>query len=157
MTAMVIREPIQLLNASYEPLSANYSVQKAARLLALGKAVIEEAAEDGRMLGQWAYPKIIRLTYMVKVAYNKIYGPPRPSKRGVILRDQGICAYCPSTDANTVDHIHPKSRGGKSDWMNLVASCKKCNNKKDDRTPEEARMVLLRAPYVPKRRVAGSR
>jgi 5-methylcytosine-specific restriction endonuclease McrA len=43
----------------------------------------------------------------------------------------------------------PKSRGGTNDWMNLVTSCFKCNLKKSNRTPEEAKMVMMKKPYIP--------
>ena len=67
-------------------------------------------------------------------------------------RDNGKCQYCsvrlPKTKA-TIDHVLPKSRGGKNTWKNTVLSCKKCNERKDDRTPEEANMPLLTTPKKP--------
>jgi 5-methylcytosine-specific restriction endonuclease McrA len=69
-------------------------------------------------------------------------------------RDRHVCAYCGGrfTDLQlTREHILPRSRDGRDTWMNLVAACKDCNNRKDDRTPEEARMPLLYLPYVPNR------
>jgi hypothetical protein len=144
-------EPITLLNATYERLSANVSLQRAARLLALGKAVIEEADESGRFLRHWPWPKVIRLVRYVKLAYDKLNGPPMVSKRGVLLRDHNLCAYC-GEYASTVDHVQPKSRGGGSTWLNQVAACRSCNNKKANRTPDEAGMRLRVTPYVPKRK-----
>jgi hypothetical protein len=140
---------IVLLNASYEVLSPNLSVNKAARLLALGKAIVEESV-PGRFLGEWAWPKVLRLTYYVKVAHNRIYGPPRVSKRGVLVRDNYICAFdnC-KNHAGTIDHVIPRSRGGKNTWQNLVAACSKCNHRKGNRTPEEAGMRLKWRGYVP--------
>ena len=150
MTAMATNvRNIELINASYESLG-KLSVQKAARLLALGKAVVHEADESGRKLGQWLYPKVLRMVYFVKVNYNKLYGTPQISKHGILVRDGYTCAYC-AGDAKTVDHIKPRSRGGKNSWLNLVACCFPCNNRKDDRTPEEAKMKLLFAPYEPTR------
>lgn len=67
-------------------------------------------------------------------------------------RDRRLCAYCGNVfeDRNlTIDHVLPRSRGGKNTWVNCVASCKPCNNRKDDRTPEEAGMQLLYVPYAP--------
>jgi 5-methylcytosine-specific restriction endonuclease McrA len=51
--------------------------------------------------------------------------------------------------ALTVDHLLPVSRGGEDTWENLVAACVECNNRKGDRTPEEARMSLPRHPIRP--------
>lgn len=143
---------IALLNASYEPLGM-LSMQKAARLLALGKAVVHEADESGRKLGSWAYPKILRLVRYVQVNYKKIYGTPQLTKRGILLRDNRICAYC-GGEANTIDHVIPRSRckGNPNTWLNTVSACFKCNNAKRDRTPEEAKMPLLHAkPFIPTR------
>jgi hypothetical protein len=67
-------------------------------------------------------------------------------------RDQRICAYCGTQYEDrilTIDHVIPRSRGGKNTWVNCVTACKPCNNRKDDRTPEEARMQLLYVPYAP--------
>lgn len=66
-------------------------------------------------------------------------------------RDRHLCAYCgdqfPWREL-TIDHVHPKSRGGKNTWTNTVAACKPCNLRKGNRTPEEARMHLLFVPYA---------
>lgn len=70
----------------------------------------------------------------------------------LVQRDRNMCAYCGGTFKNhnlEMEHIHPKSRGGPLTWMNLVCACRYCNNKKADRTPEEAGMLLLYTPYVP--------
>lgn len=140
---------VLLLNASYEELG-KLSLQKAVRLLALGKAVVHEADDSGRKLREWAYPKVIRLTYMVKLNYGKLYAVPPISKHGILLRDKFRCAYCDKT-AKTVDHVKPRSRGGGNTWTNCVASCFSCNNRKDNRTPEEANMPLLITPHAPTR------
>lgn len=147
MTA--IAQPITLLNASYEVLSARVTPQKAARLLSLNKVFIEEA-DPVKKLGQWAYPKVLRLRYFVKIAYEKLNGPPRVSKRGVLIRDHRICSYCRGV-ATTIDHVTPRSRGGRNTWKNLVAACSPCNRRKANRTPEEAGMKLLITPRIPKR------
>ncbi len=67
-------------------------------------------------------------------------------------RDWHICAYCGdefSTSQLTIDHVHPKSRGGTNQWTNCVTACRSCNHKKGDRTPEEAKMHLIYVPYAP--------
>ena len=77
------------------------------------------------------------------------------SRYMVYKRDKGRCAYCGkelSRTEATIDHILPKSRGGKTTWENVVLSCKKCNCDKDDMTPEEAGMKLLVKPYNPKKK-----
>jgi hypothetical protein len=69
-------------------------------------------------------------------------------------RDQNICAYCGNDYKNddlTRDHVHPRSRGGRDVWTNVVTACGSCNKHKDARTPEEANMKLLYLPYAPSR------
>lgn len=88
------------------------------------------------------------------------------SRVNIYLRDDHKCQYegCRTTAAMkrgvgttrlhieslTFDHILPKSQGGKTTWLNIVTCCKDCNSRKDSRTPEQARMVLIRQPYQPK-------
>lgn len=67
-------------------------------------------------------------------------------------RDRYMCCYCGHVFKYfqlTIDHVHPKSRGGKNIWMNAVTACKPCNHGKADRTPEEAGMEMLYVPYIP--------
>ena len=77
---------------------------------------------------------------------------PPLSNRELFRRDQHTCAYC--GDAMnflrlTRDHIRPVSRGGLDTWMNVVTACRHCNGQKRNRTPEEAGLQLLYAPYIP--------
>lgn len=74
------------------------------------------------------------------------------SKKLLIIRDENTCQYCGkklSKNTRSIDHVIPKSRGGKTVWTNVVLCCKKCNMKKGGRTPEEAGMKLLKKPKVP--------
>lgn len=74
------------------------------------------------------------------------------TRRNVLIRDGGRCQYCgarPGTTGLTLDHVMPRSRGGKTTWDNVVACCVTCNRKKAARTPSEARMPLLTVPRVP--------
>jgi len=85
-------------------------------------------------------------------AHVRPWRVPPLSRKQVFRRDRHVCAYCGDPfkeDELTLDHIQPESRNGPSTWMNLVSACKFCNNKKDDRTPEEAHMPLLYLPYAP--------
>ncbi len=79
---------------------------------------------------------------------------PKPSGKILFRRDGNQCAYCGNHFNHsdlTMDHIMPSSRGGRDTWINLITSCKRCNAKKDDKTPEEAGMPLLYDPYTPSR------
>ena len=76
----------------------------------------------------------------------------RYSKRNVFARDNYTCQYCgctPGVGNLTLDHVNPSSRGGRSVWENVVASCGPCNHQKGNRTPSEAGMSLLSQPGRP--------
>ena len=90
-------------------------------------------------------PSIVRLSLFIKVPYKRII----LSRKNILRRDNHKCQYCGSTVNLTVDHIIPKSKGGEDIWENLVTACIKCNNKKGDRTPEDAKMVLKVSPKKP--------
>jgi hypothetical protein len=77
---------------------------------------------------------------------------PPLNNRELFHRDRHMCAYCGreySFLRLTRDHIVPVSQGGRNLWMNVVTACRNCNQKKSGRTPEQAGMELLYAPYVP--------
>ena len=77
---------------------------------------------------------------------------PPLCNRELFRRDRHLCAYCGdnfSTSGLTRDHVMPVSQGGRNIWMNVVTACRHCNQKKSGRTPEQARMELMYAPYVP--------
>ncbi len=85
--------------------------------------------------------KLIRTLYRSKVPFNK---------RNVLIRDGFKCLYCGSKEGKlTIDHIIPRSRGGKDTFENCVASCRRCNNKKGSKTPREAGMALSSQPCQP--------
>jgi len=72
------------------------------------------------------------------------------NRKNILKRDGYKCAYCGRSDLPlTIDHVIPRSHGGKDTWENLVAACYRCNNKKGNRTPAEAEMPLLIKPYTP--------
>jgi 5-methylcytosine-specific restriction endonuclease McrA len=77
----------------------------------------------------------------------------RFSKENVFARDEYKCQYCwkkfPILEL-TIDHVIPKSRGGRKNWENSVSACRPCNSRKGRRTPHEAGMALRRLPARPK-------
>jgi 5-methylcytosine-specific restriction endonuclease McrA len=137
---------VLVLNTSYEPLH-KVDVRHAVRMLVRGVAVVEEAVE-GRHIGHFPLPRVLRLVRYVAMRWRHGHTPSW-SKKGLRRRDGGLCGYC-SRHANTVDHIVPRSRGGLTTWENTVLACGACNGRKRDRTPGEAGMRLLSAPRVPR-------
>jgi len=78
---------------------------------------------------------------------------PKFTMKGIWTRDGGICQYTGkklSNNEGNIDHILPKSRGGKTTWTNCVLSHKSVNAKKANRTPEEAGLQLIKPPSVPR-------
>ena len=81
-----------------------------------------------------------------------LHQTPPLSNRELFHRDRQICGYCGahhSANKLTRDHVMPVSQGGRDIWMNVVTACRPCNQRKGGRTPEQAHMQLLYAPYVP--------
>ena len=91
-------------------------------------------------------PSIIKLRNFVK--YHKM--DVILTRRNILVRDNHQCQYCSSKKGPlTMDHVLPKNRGGEDTWENLVVACQKCNRKKGNRTPAEAKMPLDRKPAKP--------
>lgn len=91
---------------------------------------------------------------LVLQAYDRVpMGRIRFSRHNIFARDDHTCQYCgqrlPRRDLN-LDHVVPRSRGGKTNWENVVTSCIECNFHKGGRTPDEAGMTLIRAPRRPR-------
>lgn len=144
---MSLNRLVLVLNASYEPINI-CTARRAMTLLFKGVAVVEqESAHVVRTasFGSFPIPSVVRL-----VNYRRMPRMNRSvSRKGIMLRDGTSCQYCGVKGAAgelTLDHVIPRARGGGSTWENLVASCKRCNNRKRDRTPAEAGMVLLKVP-----------
>ena len=136
-----------VLNAGYEPLSV-VSLRRALVLVMNGRAIIVESDQRNPVRsadGSWERPSVIVLTRYVKMPHNR-HVPV--SRRGVLRRDGHRCGYCDGS-ASTIDHVIPRSRGGRDEWENLVACCLKCNNIKGDRTPQEMGWRLLNPPKTP--------
>jgi len=136
---------VLVLNASYEPLQ-RVSVKHAITMLVRGVAVIEEAVVD-RTFGVFPEPKVLRLVRYVSMRWRHARKPGW-TKAGVYKRERGLCAYC-GARGNTIDHIVPVSRGGRSTWDNTVLACRRCNHRKADRSLAESGLTLHITPHVP--------
>lgn len=91
-------------------------------------------------------PLVIRLIKMIRMIYrNRV----PYTKKNVMIRDNNTCVYCGSQHDLTVDHMIPVSRGGETSFENCVTACWECNNKKDNRTPTEAKMFTSKRPQAP--------
>ncbi len=145
---MLEQSRVLVLNQTYEPINV-CNARRAIRMMLTGKADTVEI--DGLMVRsekvEFRLPAVIRLR-------NYVYVPRRSqipfSKKNVMRRDENTCQYCGVKGGYlTVDHVQPRSRGGRSVWENVVCCCRRCNAKKGDRTPEEAGLRLRTQPRKP--------
>ena len=140
---------VLVLNATYEALNVT-SLQRAVKLVFAGKAEVLHHHE--RLLRAATFemrmPSIIRMLYYIRRPRQQV----ALTKKNVLLRDDYRCQYCRAKGDGpmTVDHVIPKSIGGPSTWENLVCACLTCNNRKNNRTPQDANMHLARKPRTPK-------
>lgn len=152
---------VLLLNASFEPLNV-VSEKEAVCYMVGGKAVpatSEIKARFRTVKDVFEVPSILRLKYYVNVPHRKVSW----SRHNVIAkRDDYTCIYCGRRPGDlqdgqrlgkggfTLEHIIPRSRGGKDTWGNTACACYKCNHRKGNRTPNEAGMKLLWEPKRPR-------
>jgi 5-methylcytosine-specific restriction endonuclease McrA len=142
----VLQEPVLVLNSTYEPIHVT-AVRRALVLMLKGVAQMEETGPARVHSPREALPvpSVIRL-----LSYRHIPQQTRAlSRKNILLRDRYTCQFCAkqfSSSELTLDHVLPRSRGGPTSWENLVACCYECNNRKGDRTPEEAGIQLERRP-----------
>jgi len=139
---------VLVLNYTYEPLHFT-NAKRAITLLLSGKAESVESSPRVVRSPSRAYPlpAVIRLAayirkpFLERVAFNK---------KNILRRDGYTCQYCARRGEKlTVDHIVPRSRGGQHTWENVVASCRACNARKEDRLLADSGMVLRRVPVAP--------
>lgn len=138
-----------LLNADYTFLNTVHW-KRAICLISKGKVQVLKESEkvirsaEGLIV---KIPSVMRLIKLIRTLYrNRIPF----SKKNVLVRDGFKCAYCQTHHGRlTIDHIIPRSRGGKTCFENCVASCKPCNTKKGARTPSEVNMFLKIKPFQP--------
>ncbi len=151
---------VLLLNGrTWEPMSV-ITIPRAVNLLLSDKAIVVE--QTGQFLrtvrDRYPVPSVIALRSYINVPRRQAHW----SRRGVLVRDGFTCIYClaqPGTPYKgkglakadfTVDHIIPKSRGGKDQWVNTACACYVCNHRKGDRLPHESGMKLHWEPKTPR-------
>lgn len=156
----ILQQRVLLLNgSSWEPLAV-ITVPRAINLLLAGKAVVVE--QTGQFLttvrDKFEVPSVIALKSYINVPRRKSHW----SRKGVLVRDNYICIYCGvkpgiiqkgqllSKRDFTIDHIIPRSKGGKDTWSNTACACAACNHRKGDRYHNEAGMRLMWEPKTPR-------
>jgi len=141
-----------VLTNTYMPIS-RVSWQKAITWVISGRAAVVEEYEDRTIRSPsqvFPMPSIVRFVHKVTGIFRK---GVKFNRKNVWLRDKGTCQYCGtkvSMAEFTFDHVIPQAAGGRTRWENIVVSCMECNQRKKDRTPEQARMKLRSKPVKPK-------
>jgi len=143
----VLNKSVLVLNQSYEPIHV-CTVRRAIVLVYRGRAEVIEALDlcVRSVSAQFPVPSVVRLSLYVRI-------PPKSltlSKRNILKRDGHQCQYCGTRHGRmTVDHVVPRTMGGRDTWENMVCACQECNNQKGNGSPERAGMSLLRKPRSP--------
>lgn len=165
----VNRKAVLLLNSQFVPLGV-VSVKKSASLVFREKAEIIEIEKDGNYLimnvknwleyseemkNKWdeinrpyfsSLYKTFGCPFAIKLNdFQRILSKVKLTRKNIFIRDEYTCAYCGeklNPNYLSVDHIIPKSRGGRNTWENLITSCIRCNSLKNNRTPKEANLEL---------------
>lgn len=169
--------PVLVLNRSFQPVRIT-TARHGFTLLYLGRARALDRSYEPHDFQEWAMlsrsPQAsthapddheddeyigtprgkIRVPRVLLLAgYNRVpHAPVRLSRRNIFLRDGFTCQYCnrrPGVRELNLDHVMPRSRGGRSTWENLVTSCRTCNLRKGWATPEESGMPLRTRPTRP--------
>ena len=168
MTTAVLQEPTLVLNRVWIPIRVA-TVQEALTLVCKGAArVVRPETYETFDFDSWASLGAARHEAHVRTVHLRVpvpevvvlsrYGgtPTREivfSRRNLFRRDRHTCQYCgarPGFADLTLDHVLPRSRGGRSTWENVVVACLECNKRKANRTPAGAGMRLRRRPRQPR-------
>ena len=163
--AAMINGSVLVLSRAFEPIHIT-TARRA--LILLSKDAVRAVGTDFRLydLDAWlaleprdeeyvctpsrrvSLPRVVVVHGLNRVSRREV----KFSRRNVYLRDGGECCYCGRhgrQEDMTLDHVMPVSRGGRSTWSNVALACRACNALKDNRTPEEAGMKMLRRPTRP--------
>jgi 5-methylcytosine-specific restriction endonuclease McrA len=136
--SLIYRQTARAVNEEYE----TFDFEQWRRLEVAGEAV-------GMVNGRIRVPRVIVLPGFDRIPKRHV----RYSRVNVFARDKFTCQYCGSSPPRSqlnLDHVIPRSLGGRTTWENVVCSCVDCNRRKGGRTPQQARLRLQRSPSKPR-------
>lgn len=143
-----------VLNTTYRPVQV-VSAKRALKMFFEGKVHVVENHPTyvvRSIHSSWPVPTMVALLTYIK----ERTGPAMLTKRNLFIRDKSTCQYCGrhkrdlvAKEFLTIDHVLPRSHGGRSTWNNVVTACSTCNNKKGNTLLSESRMVLTAQPVTP--------
>jgi len=142
-------ERVLVLNASFEPLNV-INWRRAVKLVVLKKVEVLQESERVVRSARMAVrvPAVVRIVRFVHFHRWDV----KLSRENIYARDKYRCQYCGEelrSKELTCDHVVPRSKGGATEWVNVVTCCPGCNRKKGGKTPEEAGLSLLKNPARP--------
>jgi 5-methylcytosine-specific restriction endonuclease McrA len=147
MLARDLAEVIHVENGAF----VNYNFESWAEVSAFARRFEPDKHDWVRTVRlEIAVPRVIRLLGYDRLPQQSV----KLNRRNLFARDRNQCQYCGHhfpTSELSIDHVLPRSLGGGDSWENLVCACIRCNARKGGRTPEQARMKLVRRPIMPKR------
>lgn len=135
-----------VLDRSYQPINTVPWTRAISYVVRERADILEEY--DREVHFNMGMPAVVRLRHSIGT-YKKLI---KFSRQNVLARDRFKCCFCGAGGRGvtlTFDHVVPRSRGGRTEWENIVSACAICNAKKADRTPEEAGMQLRNKPVRP--------
>jgi len=145
----ILNKSTLVLNSAYQPIEKVHWIKAFIKVFQGRARAVEYYSDVVRSPNdEYFIPAVIVCTEFSRLPRRKT----TYSRGHVIERDNYLCQYCHrklTKNSATIDHVLPRSRGGKSSFLNCVASCEPCNAFKADRTPEEAKMKLVRKPRKP--------
>ncbi len=138
---------VLVLNLDHSPVAV-VTVQKALVLTFMDKVSCLSFYEEltiRTVNKSFRYPAVIRLNHYKNIPYKGVL----LNRANLFKRDKHQCQYCGSNKHLTIDHVVPRSKGGKTNWNNLITACHRCNVVKGDKTPEQVGMRLNSEPFRP--------
>jgi 5-methylcytosine-specific restriction endonuclease McrA len=142
----MIMQRTLVLDMGYQPINT-VPFTKALTYITKGKVEILENYERP-IHPDWVAPAVVRMTHWISPRRQRV----KFSRQNVLARDRWKCQYCGEqhqTSELTFDHVTPRSRGGRTEWENIVMACQECNAKKADKTPSEVGLKLRKHPVRP--------
>ena len=143
----LLNKRVLVLNQNYLPLTITKTKRAISLILDKKVEILEKYNDEIHSVNLVLYlPSVIRLTRYISYQPKAI----PLTRKNLLRRDSYTCQYCNvKNKPMTLDHVIPRQRGGKDTWENLVAACTKCNHKKNNKTPKESDMPLLKKPKKP--------